>query len=320
MTLFQASVSSASARVDASAGIIREVAVITQGPALGHGMMIDRKTLAQVKASAETYPQGLKVKLNHGSGVDAIVGFLTGFRLTPDGSKLAADFHLLDTSPHRAYVLEIANRMPGSFGMSIAFSGVAEKVDGVAFARCSEIYSCDLVADPAANPDGLFGRRFDEWQKGKGQSEPTDPARNRNNQSAIMDSEILTQIGKMIDDKLAAVSASFDAKLGELKTSQTAALGKIEDVARLSNEAADRAALAAVKEFAKTLGTPANNAAAPSAPAAPAPTAQKFEEIVRGHAKYATSRKTAISETISQHPAEYAAYNARVRSGEVIMF
>ena len=147
-------VSTAKGRVDAPAGKIAGVSVITQGPALGHGVMIDAKSLQTVKTCAETYPGGLKVKLNHGADASAIVGSLANFRI--DGQQLRADLSLLKTSPHRDYVLEIAQNMPGSFGLSISFTGQLEEVNKEQMMRCLEIYSCDIVDSPAANPSGLF--------------------------------------------------------------------------------------------------------------------------------------------------------------------
>ena len=55
--------------VDPNAGVIKGVSVISVGGAKGHGLMIDQTTLDQVKACSEKYAGGLKVKLNHGSGV-----------------------------------------------------------------------------------------------------------------------------------------------------------------------------------------------------------------------------------------------------------
>lgn len=96
-----------SARVDAKGGVIFGVAVITEGPALGHGMLVDVTTLEQVKACAEAYKGGLKVKMNHWSTVNDIVGYLQGFRI--DGQVLRADLHLLKSAPTRDYVLELAS-------------------------------------------------------------------------------------------------------------------------------------------------------------------------------------------------------------------
>lgn len=316
-TLFQ-SVRASLANIDAQAGIIRNVAVLTAGPALGHGMMVDGVTLEQVKTCAEQYVGGLKVKMNHSGGVGDIVGSLLGFRIA--GNKLVADMYLLDNAPSRAYVIEIAGKIPDAFGLSIAFSGTAEELNGIRLARCREIYSADLVSEPAANPDGLFSRRFDEWSKARAGTAPISASAPATVTNQNMDNnEILSQIGKMIDDKLAAVSASFDAKLTAIKGDADKAYSRIDEIAKLQDAAADKAAFAAVKEFAKTLGAPAGNAAAPSAPPA-APAVKKFEELVKEHPEYAKSKAKAQAAVIASHPAEYTQYRQRCMSGEIILF
>jgi hypothetical protein len=153
--------------IDAEAGVIRGVSLITKGPALGHGVMIDDKTLAQVKTAAEQYTGGLKVKLNHSSGAGDIIGYIDTLRI--DGEKLLGDLHLLQNSPHRSYILEIADRIPDTFGLSIAFSGPSEKSSDklTTLQRCSEIYSVDLVDSPAANPSGFFARKLKQLQNGE---------------------------------------------------------------------------------------------------------------------------------------------------------
>ncbi len=309
LNLFQSIRAGFSSQIDEQAGIIRRVAVITEGPALGHGLMIDATTLRQIKTAAETYTGGLKVKMNHGSGVDAIVGFLTDFAI--EGRKLVADLHLLKSAPQRSYVLEIAQTIADAIGLSVAFSGKSEDIGGVPYARCTEIYSCDLVGEPAANPSGLFSRRFDEWQKTKGNQPATSP---------FMENEILSQIGKMIDEKLAVVSASFSKSIDELKAAHGVALGRIDEVSTIARGSADQAAIAAVKEFAKTLGAPAGSAAAPSVPAA-APIAKKFETLVREHSEYAKSKTSAIKAVIAAHGDAYREYQSRIQNkGEVTMF
>jgi hypothetical protein len=117
--------SASAGAIDAEAGVIRGVSLITKGPALGHGVMIDEKTLEQVKKAAEQYAGGLKVKLDHSGGAGDIVGYIDALRI--DGDKLLGDLHLLQSSPHRSYILEIAQRIPDTFGLSIAFSGPSEK-------------------------------------------------------------------------------------------------------------------------------------------------------------------------------------------------
>jgi hypothetical protein len=153
ITLFAAATGSL---VDRDAGILRGVSVITEGDAKGHGMIVDSVTLDQVKASAETYVDGLRVKMDHYTGIDAMVGVLRDFVI--DGVQLRADLHLLKSHDDFEKILEMAENMPGSFGLSISFSGESEVMEEgqVPSARCMEIYSADLVDQPAANPTGLF--------------------------------------------------------------------------------------------------------------------------------------------------------------------
>jgi hypothetical protein len=134
--------------------VIEGVSVISVGEAKGHGLFVDAQTLREVKACAETYAGGVKVNLDHGAGIKDIVGFCDNFRII--GEKLVADLNLLKTAERRDYVLEIAEKLPDTFGISIAFSGPIREVNGKRFASCEELYSADLVQTPAANPTGLF--------------------------------------------------------------------------------------------------------------------------------------------------------------------
>jgi hypothetical protein len=134
--------------------IIEGVSVISVGEAKGHGLFVDRTTLQEVKACAESYAGGVKVNLDHGAGIRDIVGFCDNFRII--GDKLVADLNLLQNAERRDYVLEIAEKLPDTFGISIAFSGPVREIDGKRFASCAELYSADLVQTPAANPTGLF--------------------------------------------------------------------------------------------------------------------------------------------------------------------
>lgn len=149
--------------IDAQNSIIAGVSVITVGEAKGHGMLIDEQTLMQVKAAAETYMGGLKVKTDHYTGFNEIVGALKNFVI--DGDQLRADLYLLKNHEATARILEMAELMPDTFGLSISFSGEHQETDDTVFARCSEIYSADLVDTPAANPSGLFSAKVDSMKK-----------------------------------------------------------------------------------------------------------------------------------------------------------
>ena len=140
--------------INTASASISGVSVITEGDAIGHGVMIDGISLATVKTCAEEYAGGLKVKMNHGSGADSICGVLRNFRI--DGNQLRADLQLLKNHRDTPLILEMAETIAESFGLSISFSGSVEEIGESMFVRCLEIYSCDIVDQPAANPNGLF--------------------------------------------------------------------------------------------------------------------------------------------------------------------
>ncbi len=146
-----------------SSGILCGVAVITEGEAKGHGVFIDGKTLLSVKECANTHTDGVQVKSNHGTGFDSIVGVLKNFRIK--GPKLLADLHLLKSHDDYNRIIEIAETMPASVGLSISFSGDKEEIDGREYARCTELYSVDFVDRPAANPSGLFSQAVDSFPR-----------------------------------------------------------------------------------------------------------------------------------------------------------
>jgi hypothetical protein len=293
--------------IDAQTGIIRGVSLITKGPALGHGVMIDDKTLEQVKAAAEQYAGGLKVKLDHSGGAGDIVGYIDTLRI--EGEKLLGDLHLLESSVHRAYILEIAERIPDTFGLSIAFSGPSEKSTDklTTLQRCSEIYSVDLVSEPAANPNGFFARKLEQLQ-----TAPESKAK-----IETMNDDMKEAIQGMIQSAMMGMNekvAKLEAALAP-KEDKPAAMSAQNEVVQL---AANTAALAAVKEFAKSFGAPAAPIASAEAPK-PVAQAQKFEDIVAAKAtELKGDKSSAISFAIKNHADLYAAYRARVQSGELV--
>lgn len=150
-------------KIYADQGQIMGVSVITEGDALGHGVMIDAVSIVTIRDCAMMHPSGLKVMINHEEGIENTVGVLRNFVI--DGIQLRADLQMLLSSEYTAQVLEMAQVMPESFGMSISFSGDLEEIGGLYYVRCVEIYSCDIVDMPAANPNGLFSAKVDTMQK-----------------------------------------------------------------------------------------------------------------------------------------------------------
>lgn len=174
---------------DNGAGLIRGVAIATEGEALGHRMWLDRSFIENVherlKATGTT---GLKVRFTHpglsSDGMGSFLGRAKGGE-TRDGITYA-DLHFAK-SAHKApdgdlaeYVMNLAEEDPEAFGTSIVFEadyGAEEKFvsenkdkDGrfkspdpnnsknYPHARLSKLRAADVVDEPAANPGGLFHR------------------------------------------------------------------------------------------------------------------------------------------------------------------
>jgi len=306
----------AAGKIDAEAGVIRGVSLISEGPALGHGVMVDARTLQQVKAAAEQYEGGLKVKLDHNSGAGDIIGYVDALRI--EGTKLLGDLNLLKNSPHRGYVLEIAEKIPDTFGLSIAFSGPVE-ISGdkkTMLQRCSEIYSVDLVSEPAAN-EGLFQRKLKSFQTESG----TMPEEEK------PEIEITIPMNDDVKKEIAGMIESAMMAMGERLSKLEAGMPKPEDkpAAMSANNdaialAAKQAAADALKEFAKTIGAPAAPAASAEVAAPAAKSEPKsFEAIVAAKTSELKGNKgDAIAFAIKNHAAEYQQYRSRVAAGEVV--
>lgn len=300
----------AAGQIDAASGVIRGVSLITEGPALGHGVMIDAKTIQQVKAAAEQYSGGLKVKLDHSGGAGDIIGYVDALRI--EGRKLLGDLHLLENSPHRGYVLEIAEKIPDTFGLSIAFSGPVEMGADkrTVLQRCTEIYSVDLVSEPAANAEGLFSRMMSKFNDASGVSIEIEP-------TPEMNDDLKKAIAGMIDSAMMGMTDRL-AKLESMipkPEEKPAAMSANNDVVAL---AAKQAAESALKEFAKTIGAPAAPAVSAEAPAKKEES-KSFESVVAAKAVELKGDKgAAISFAIKNNPDLYAAYRSRVQAGELI--
>ena len=162
--------------VDREKGIISGVSVITIGPAKGHGIQIDHRSLETVKQVADEFKSGVKFRFRHRksgeyqSVIDETGGVIKNFVI--DGNKLRGDLHIFSSvAPEtRAKVFEMAEKMPDQFGLSIDFSGVSETINGEKFARCNELQSIDLTDTPAANPNGLFSAMSKEIKYKNGDS------------------------------------------------------------------------------------------------------------------------------------------------------
>jgi hypothetical protein len=299
-------------QIDAQAATISDVSVITVGEAKGHGLQIDAQTLVEVKAAAETYAGGLKVKTDHYTGFNEIVGTLKNFRI--DGDQLRADLFLLKNHDATARILEMAELMPDTFGLSISFTGEHEESDNdIVFARCTEIYSADLVDAPAANPTGLFSVKVDSEKKAMDEKQFA---------------EALASALAPINDKLSA----FEAFMTEA-TTKFAALEykpedeeapKMEDGEMPASEDEEKedmnaklaAELAEIKNLVTNFGAkPVAPAVAVEAKADEAKEPTDFSEALAVVKAEGLSGSAATKAVIARYPALYlAARNSGIRN------
>jgi hypothetical protein len=146
----------------ASTKLFRKVSVITAGPALGHGMVVDADTLDQVVQAGNAAGQ-VKVLSDHSASISNIIGYLEGFAL--DGGRVRADLVLFESHDGFSYFSEIISTLPTQIGFSISFAGIPrEAQDGTVLANVTNLYSVDLVLNPAANPTGVFRAQVDSVQ------------------------------------------------------------------------------------------------------------------------------------------------------------
>ena len=146
----------------ASTKLFRKVSVITAGPALGHGMVVDADTLDQVVQAGNAAGQ-VKVLSDHSASISNIIGYLEGFAL--DGGRVRADLILFESHDGFSYFSEIISTLPTQIGFSISFAGIPrEAQDGTILANVTNLYSVDLVLNPAANPTGVFRAQVDSVQ------------------------------------------------------------------------------------------------------------------------------------------------------------
>lgn len=227
-------VKSKDAVVNAKQTTIHGVSMITGDlEAKGHGLQVDKTTLKQIYECAVGMKK-VPVKTNHGSGVDAVNGYLHNFRI--DGDKVRGDWVLLEKYPTTPHLMEMAEKMPESVGLSVAFRGDPELADGTPvyfdaelkqhytlkagvrmpvpagtklFARCAELVSTDLVATPAANPDGMFSAPAVD----SGNESMANPVTPSPVPAAAADAE-MPAWAKALSDKLDSIGERMDALEG----------------------------------------------------------------------------------------------------------
>jgi hypothetical protein len=173
-------------QVDAEKGIIRNCAVMTIGPARGHGFDIDKTSLEQLVSLISAEPDGVLMRFKHptpealgdGSYIEpdslgTDVGRLKNARI--DGDSVRGDVYLGEWAkalPGQgdvwSYLISKAKNDPTGFGLSAVIAYDVEPIvstSGAVTQLVARIESCnavDFVGKPAANPNGLLAENTAE--------------------------------------------------------------------------------------------------------------------------------------------------------------
>jgi len=143
-------------RVDAKAGVIRGVKIL--GPRSRNGRQYSMRAMEQAAALYE----GVRVNLDHpgrnepssGRSLADRLGVLRNVRVERNG--VYGDLFLLTSHPLAAMVIEAAEKMPGTLGLSHNAEGHISTENGRAMVETiASVHSVDLVQNPATVA-GLF--------------------------------------------------------------------------------------------------------------------------------------------------------------------
>jgi hypothetical protein len=316
------------------------VSILEEGEAKGHDLFVDKQSLSKALEIMKSAKNGVKVKMNHGSGLDAVVGFARNPRI--EGNRLVADLRLLRNSPHYGLIKEMAAEAPDQFGVSLAFVNESETINGKDYIRPQSIASADLVSSPAAT-NGLFEemvkfmQKFAETQTScsggtikmgymaGGKPIPADLP------EAQVEGEGLTKeensmenkadYGKDIEDikvRLAAIEDSMKPKEEEKKPEAPEIEVKVEPSEKEDNseEMAKKPKSEEMSEVVKKVLTEFGIKPVPASPVIEEAPAKKeepknFEALVSAHPEYKTSKLNAMKAVMLSNPNEYREALAR---------
>ena len=294
------------------------VSILEVGEAKGHDLFVDKISLETALKLMESAKNGTKAKMNHGSGLEAVVGFLRNPRI--EGEKLVADLRLLRNSPHYGLIKEMASEAPDQFGVSLAFVNESETIDGKDYIRPQSIASADLVSSPAAT-NGLFEEMVKFMEKlGYVSGGKTIPAVVKEAVvEAPLDKKDKTNMEnnymKDIEDikvRLAAIEDSMKPK-DEMKKEEMASekpsetpTPEISVEVEPSEDKKDEEMSAVVKKVLTEFGIKP----IPASPSIEVPSEKKdepknFEALVAAHSDYGTSKLKAMKAVMLSNPKEY---------------
>ena len=288
------------------------VSILEVGEAKGHDLFVDKTSLETALKLMGSAKNGVKVKMNHGSGLDAVVGFARNPRI--EGNKLVADLRLLRNSPHYGLIKEMASEAPDQFGVSLAFVNESETIDGKDYIRPQSIASADLVSSPAAT-NGLFEEMVKFMEKlgyvsGGGTipavvKEAVEEASLDKKDKTNMDDQYMKDI-EDIKVRLGAIEAAMkpkDEKMAE------APMDEVKEEAKVEVEPSEDKK-EEMSEVVKKVLTEFGIKPIPASPSIEVPSEKKeepktFEALVAAHSDYGTSKLKAMKAVMLSNPKEY---------------
>jgi hypothetical protein len=295
------------------------VSILEVGEAKGHDLFVDAVSLSKALDLMKLAKNGTKVKMNHGSGLEAVVGFARNPRI--ENNKLVADLRLLKSSPHYSLIKEMASEAPDQFGVSLAFVNESETIDGKDYIRPQSIASADLVSSPAAT-NGLFEEMVKFMEKlGYVQGGKTIPAVAKEAVvEAPLDKKDKTNMEnnymKDMDEikvRLAALEEAMKPKDEMKKEEMTEEAPKI--VIEKEDEEKEETK-EEMSEVVKKVLTEFGIKPIPASPSIEVPSEKKeepknFEALVAAHSDYGTSKLKAMKAVMLSNPTEYSEARAR---------
>ena len=295
------------------------VSILEVGEAKGHDLFVDKTSLETALKLMKGARNGIKVKINHGSGLESVVAFARNPRI--EGDKLVADLRLLRNSPHYGLIKEMASEAPDQFGVSLAFVNESETINGKDYIRPQSIASADLVSSPAAT-NGLFEEMVKFMEKlGYVQGGKTIPSVAKEAvEEAPLDKKDKTNMEnkdytKDIEDikvRLAAIEDSMKPKeevkkeeMASEKPSETPAPAPEISVEVEPSEDKKEEMSEVVKKVLTEFGIkPISASPVVEAPAKVEP--KTFEALVAAHSDYSTSKLKAMQAVMLSNPKEYS--------------
>lgn len=285
------------------------VSILEVGEAKGHDLFVDAVSLSKALDLMKLAKNGTKVKMNHGSGLDSVVGFARNPRI--ENNKLVADLRLLKSSPHYDLIKEMASEAPDQFGVSLAFVNESETIDGKDYIRPQSIASADLVSSPAAT-NGLFEEMVKFMEKlgyvSGGKTIPAVEAPLDKKGKTNMDDQYKKDV-EDIKVRLEALEAAMkpkDEKMAEAPSDEVKEEAKDEGES-VPQEKKEEEMSAVVKKVLTEFGIKP----IPASPSIEVPSEKKeepknFEALVAAHSDYGTSKLKAMKAVMLSNPKEYS--------------